>query len=338
MGSREYLGEFEHVVLLALARLGENGHGAAIHKEILETAGRDVSIPAVYVTLKRMEGKGLVSSSAPRDAESGGRPKRLYQIEPAGREALARSRALLERLWGDGAGRGGPAVNARIPKVARAILSRLVSVDDRAYVLRDLEERFEHVAAESGIGAARRWYWSQVLRGLPALLRSGSLTGGWPGAAEVRQAARALRRRPLYLLGVSGTMALGLASSAAVFLIGWHVWLAPLSLPRPGPGRAPLRDAEGVYRRRLQSGWERRRGSPAVAHLAPPYWRTSDLMSGRASWPSQESLPSRWIGSRRLGWSASPPSWSRPSCFKCWASHPWSGAPSPSRSGRPNCC
>ena len=102
MGSREYLGEFEQVVLLALTRLGRPAYGAAIHGEILERTGRDVSIPAVYVTLKRMERKGLIASdvSAP---SSGGRATRNYRVLPSGDDALERSRALLERLW-DGTG------------------------------------------------------------------------------------------------------------------------------------------------------------------------------------------------------------------------------------------
>ncbi len=102
MGSREYLGEFEQVVLLALARLRGPAYGAAIHREILDTTGRDVSIPAVYVTLKRMERKGLVASEV-TDPSRGRRATRNYRFLPAGEDALARSRALLERLW-DGLG------------------------------------------------------------------------------------------------------------------------------------------------------------------------------------------------------------------------------------------
>lgn len=99
--AREYLGEFEQVVLLALGRLEEGGYGAEIHAEILETSGRDVSIPAVYVTLKRLEKKGLVSSTIKAEAR-GGRAKKVYALEPEGHAALTRSRELLESLW-DGA-------------------------------------------------------------------------------------------------------------------------------------------------------------------------------------------------------------------------------------------
>ena len=98
MSTRDYLGEFEQVVLLALARLREPAYGAEIHREIHERTGRDVSIPAVYVTLKRMEAKGLVASEV-TDPPDGGRSTRNYHVLPAGEEALSQSRAMLERLW-----------------------------------------------------------------------------------------------------------------------------------------------------------------------------------------------------------------------------------------------
>lgn len=99
MGSREYLGEFELVVLLALSRLGLGAYGASIHAEILERTGRDVSIPAVYVTLKRMERKGLVTSAMGRSEAEASRPTRNYELLPDGEAAIERSRELFERLW-----------------------------------------------------------------------------------------------------------------------------------------------------------------------------------------------------------------------------------------------
>lgn len=96
--TREYLGEFEQVVLLALARLRDPAYGAEIHREILERTSRDVSIPAVYVTLKRMERKGLVASEVTEPSD-GGRATRNYRVLPKGAEALTQSRVMLERLW-----------------------------------------------------------------------------------------------------------------------------------------------------------------------------------------------------------------------------------------------
>jgi PadR family transcriptional regulator len=101
MGSRGYLGEFELVVLLALVRLGDGAYGASIHQEILAATGRDVSIPAVYVTLKRMERKGLVTSSVGEGEGATRRPTRNYAVLADGTLAIARSRDQLERLWTD---------------------------------------------------------------------------------------------------------------------------------------------------------------------------------------------------------------------------------------------
>lgn len=100
MGKGEYLGEFEQIVLLALARLGENAYGVAIHEEILATTGRDVSIPAVYVTLSRLEDKGYVSSRTGEPTPTrGGRARRFYRIERAGVQALEQTKTMLDRLW-----------------------------------------------------------------------------------------------------------------------------------------------------------------------------------------------------------------------------------------------
>jgi DNA-binding PadR family transcriptional regulator len=93
------LGEFEHVVLIALARIDGDAYGASIHREILDATGRDVSIPAVYVTLNRMERRGLMASRVGVSEASGGRARRNYRILRAGQDALERARALLEALW-----------------------------------------------------------------------------------------------------------------------------------------------------------------------------------------------------------------------------------------------
>ncbi len=100
MGKGEHLGEFELVVLIALARLGSDAYGMTVYDEILATTGRDVSVPAVYVTLTRLERKGYVASrKGAATADRGGRPKKCYVMRPAGVRALEQSRAMLNRLW-----------------------------------------------------------------------------------------------------------------------------------------------------------------------------------------------------------------------------------------------
>ena len=56
------LGEFEQVVLLAIAHLRGEAYGVPIVEEIERRTGRAVARAAVYVTLRRLEEKGFVSS------------------------------------------------------------------------------------------------------------------------------------------------------------------------------------------------------------------------------------------------------------------------------------
>jgi PadR family transcriptional regulator, regulatory protein PadR len=99
MAKGGHLGEFEHVVLLALMRLGDDAYGARIRAEIELATGRSPAIGAVHATLERLERKRLVSSwmGAPTP-ERGGKAKRHFRIEAAGVEALKHARAALERL------------------------------------------------------------------------------------------------------------------------------------------------------------------------------------------------------------------------------------------------
>jgi DNA-binding PadR family transcriptional regulator len=100
MGRDGYLGEFEQMLLLAALRLGDEAYGAAMSEELEASVGRRVSRGAIYVTLDRLEAKGLLTSrmSAPR-AERGGRPRRMISVTPEGVEALRESRVALETLW-----------------------------------------------------------------------------------------------------------------------------------------------------------------------------------------------------------------------------------------------
>lgn len=94
---RDYLGEFEHVVLLAVLHTEPEAHGAAIRRSIRERTARGASLGAVYATLRRLEAKGHVAVEevpSPR----GGRPRRLARVTSAGLDALQRSRRLLENM------------------------------------------------------------------------------------------------------------------------------------------------------------------------------------------------------------------------------------------------
>jgi PadR family transcriptional regulator PadR len=85
----ELLGSLEHIILLALVRLEDGGHGMIVRREIEERTGRNISIGAVYATLERLEAKGYVSSFTGKPTpERGGRAKRLFRVEAAGKRAL----------------------------------------------------------------------------------------------------------------------------------------------------------------------------------------------------------------------------------------------------------
>jgi len=87
-----YLGEFEHLVLLALVRLGNGAYGAAIRREIRERTGRDASIGTVYMALGRLEKKKMiVSYVGDPTPQRGGRRRRHYLIDAAGQGALGRA-------------------------------------------------------------------------------------------------------------------------------------------------------------------------------------------------------------------------------------------------------
>jgi PadR family transcriptional regulator PadR len=101
MGKAESLGVFEQVVLTALLSLRDNAYGVTIREKAQELAHpKTVSIGAVYVTLDRLEEKGLVSSwlSDPTP-ERGGRAKRCYRLETSGRRALEDAAVTAKRIW-----------------------------------------------------------------------------------------------------------------------------------------------------------------------------------------------------------------------------------------------
>ncbi len=100
MSRNDFLGEFEHIVLLAVARLRDGAYGMAIRQEIEDRAGRPVAIGSVYAALDRMERKAYLGSHVGDPTPvRGGRAKRFYTLESPGAEALTRSRTVLEGLW-----------------------------------------------------------------------------------------------------------------------------------------------------------------------------------------------------------------------------------------------
>ena len=100
--ARTDLGDMEHLVLLAILRLGQEAYGIPILDEGAGQSGREVSRATVYVALKRLEQKGLVSSRlGDSTPERGGRAKRFFKLKPSGLKALRESREMFLNLWRD---------------------------------------------------------------------------------------------------------------------------------------------------------------------------------------------------------------------------------------------
>jgi PadR family transcriptional regulator, regulatory protein PadR len=94
------LGEFEQLVLLAIVHLRKEAYAIPIVDEIQRRTGREVSRAAVYVTLRRLEEKGLISSwLGEPTAERGGKGRRYVAIEPDGLRALREARQVSEQMW-----------------------------------------------------------------------------------------------------------------------------------------------------------------------------------------------------------------------------------------------
>jgi PadR family transcriptional regulator, regulatory protein PadR len=98
--AKEYLGEFEELVLTMVAALQEDAYGAAISEEIETRLKREVNLSAVHVTLYRLEDKGYIKSSMGGGTkERGGRRKRIFTITSAGMAMLRAMKESRMELW-----------------------------------------------------------------------------------------------------------------------------------------------------------------------------------------------------------------------------------------------
>jgi PadR family transcriptional regulator len=99
MSDRDYLGEFEHMIVLALLRLTDRAYGVTVRREIEFRTNREVSIGAVYATLSRLETKGYVKSRCGDPTpERGGRSKRFFRVTANGVAAVNRTQRALRSM------------------------------------------------------------------------------------------------------------------------------------------------------------------------------------------------------------------------------------------------
>jgi len=100
MPDNPYLGELEVLTLLALLRQDDGVDGGDIRAELADRAERRVSPSTVYLTLMRLQEKGLCQSwMGDPEPVAGGKARRRYRILPAGVEALEHSREIRSRMW-----------------------------------------------------------------------------------------------------------------------------------------------------------------------------------------------------------------------------------------------
>ena len=99
MGGTDLLGEFEQLVLLAILANPDEGYAIVLRKAIEEGTERSVSRGALYRTLDRLEGKGLVRWDLEESDETrGGHPRKRFHLTDGGLSALRRSRAVVRRM------------------------------------------------------------------------------------------------------------------------------------------------------------------------------------------------------------------------------------------------
>lgn len=95
------IGEFELLVLLAILRQADAPYANRVREDLEANADRSVTRGALYRTLDRLVGKGLIAwelepSGTP---ERGGHPMRRLSVTEEGRDTARASRDVLMRFF-----------------------------------------------------------------------------------------------------------------------------------------------------------------------------------------------------------------------------------------------
>jgi PadR family transcriptional regulator, regulatory protein PadR len=100
MRNREFLGQHELMVMLAVLRLAREAYGVPIAAEIAKRTGREMMQGSVYAILERLESKGLVTSRlGEATPQRGGRAKRYFTLTAEGVRQVRDAQRALEALW-----------------------------------------------------------------------------------------------------------------------------------------------------------------------------------------------------------------------------------------------
>ncbi len=97
---KNYLGEFEELIMLTIGVLGDASYGVSIKDEMEAQTGKRPSIGALHTALQRLEKKGMIESwEGGATNERGGRKKRFYRLTVAGREALQSAHDIRNQMF-----------------------------------------------------------------------------------------------------------------------------------------------------------------------------------------------------------------------------------------------
>jgi hypothetical protein len=153
MAKREFLGGFELLVLLALIRLGDDAYGVPISDAIEQSSGREVAICSAYITLDRLEAKGLVYSTSESTAGRGGRKTASASRRrvPAGA-----SGATDDDQPGDGHAQFEGGMAHRTAACGPLVTGTVGSGPQRESLIGDMLEQFQR-------GRSATWYWRQTI-------------------------------------------------------------------------------------------------------------------------------------------------------------------------------
>ncbi|UCC40197.1 MAG: PadR family transcriptional regulator [Candidatus Aminicenantes bacterium] len=98
----EPLSKREEQILLAIGNLGANAYLVAIKRQLSEVTGRNLSIGAIHIPLRRLEREGIIDSDlGEATAVRGGRRKKIYRLTTRALEALRESKRVHDILWGN---------------------------------------------------------------------------------------------------------------------------------------------------------------------------------------------------------------------------------------------
>jgi DNA-binding PadR family transcriptional regulator len=99
MRRKKHLGELEQMVLMAVLQLRDEAYGTNVLRELSDRGGRRVSPGALFATMDRLEGKGLVASRLGDPTPGrGGKRKRYLTVTPQGVAALRDARNAWVRM------------------------------------------------------------------------------------------------------------------------------------------------------------------------------------------------------------------------------------------------